>query len=64
MVQTVTDASGNYQFGNLLLDENLTGATYSISLPVPPGPSSPIHVQGGDTAVDRITRNVLDRLGK
>ncbi len=52
VVQTVTDASGNYQFGNLLLDENLTGATYSISVPTLPGPASPIHAQGGETPVD------------
>ncbi len=41
LIQTTTDASGLYRFGNLLLDENLTGTTYRISVPILPGTASP-----------------------
>ena len=41
LILTTTDSNGLYRFGNLSLDENLTGATYLISVPTLPGTASP-----------------------
>jgi uncharacterized repeat protein (TIGR01451 family)/fimbrial isopeptide formation D2 family protein len=56
-LQTRTDASGNYTFGNLLADEDFDGAgagepTFVIAITSPSGYSATLTDQGGNDAVD------------